>query len=84
MSAKRTFIRALKAERVKQDAIWGGVEHDQTHDLHLWRDILQERLNRLNLLPFSLNHNSIEQARARRLFIETAAIACAAYEASFA
>lgn len=81
---QKTFIKALKAERVKQDAIWGGVDHDALHDLHLWRDILRERLDRLELLPPSLRHDSAEQARARRLLIETAAIACAAYEATFA
>ena len=71
------FLNAIVAERYKQDVIWGGRDHDQDHGWAAWAQILNERVQGLYGV-FDPNPDS--QARGRRLLIEIAAIACAAFE----
>jgi hypothetical protein len=78
--AQERFIDAILAERVKQDAIWGGPEHDQGHTLNIWAFIIGERLVRFKALPRPTMTES-DRATAFRLLIEIAAVALAGYEA---
>ena len=32
----------IKAERVRQDSLWGGPEHDDTHNMIDWADFIAE------------------------------------------
>ena len=66
-------VRAVLAERTVQDMIWGGREHDKTHDRTEWADLIHERTEKLlaNRKEFNLY---------TRHLIEIAALAIAALE----
>ena len=75
------FLVALIAERDKQCAIWGGAEHDKLHQSYVWGNIMRERVFAIEQLPIPPVSSGPEYvARYRRLLIEIAAVACAAYE----
>lgn len=53
-----SVVRAIKQERERQDAKWGGPEHDDQHGLGDWLDIIAGYLDRAdieigNIRPFS-------------------------------
>jgi len=76
---QEAFINALLAERIKQDAIWGGPEHDAGHTPDVWMMLIGERIVSFNKLPRPVQ-TEVDHATARRLLIEIAALACAGYE----
>lgn len=54
----------IRAERERQDAKWGGPEHDDQHTAHDWWWFIRERIGQ----------------RREQAFIEVAALAVAAVE----
>lgn len=61
----------IRGERARQDAKWGGPDHDDRHSLDDWCDFIEER-TRL-LYPANLDDS-------RATLIEVAALAVAAIE----
>jgi hypothetical protein len=62
----------IRAERARQDAKWGGPEHDDGHALVEWAHFIREHLDKALRGPF---------AKTRRRMVEVAALAVAAIEA---
>lgn len=67
-----TVVDEVLAERVRQDAKWGGPAHDDTHVLSDWWGFIRERLDTLQY--------PLGPADERRDLIEVAALAIAAVE----
>lgn len=66
----------IAAERQRQDAKWGGHDHDDTHGWHEWIDYIAEHAGK----AYSSDDNDESYANARRRYIEVAALAVAAVE----
>lgn len=76
--AERHLSQALldvAAERKRQDAKWGGPEHDDEHHAGDWHRFISERLWRV--VVHASNGNTAE---ARKLWTQIAALAVAARE----
>lgn len=63
----------IAAERDRQDAKWGGPEHDDTHSAYHWSSYIEERLH---------SGDQMTAEESRRLFIEIGALAVAAVESA--
>ena len=66
----------IAAERERQDAKWGGPDHDDGHGWHEWIDWMVEHASK----AYSPNNDEESYANARRRYIEVAALAVAAVE----
>lgn len=67
---RRTAIIAeIHAERDRQDLIWGGPEHDDTHVVAEWMDFIDDQVNWFH-----------SQGRGRERLIKIAALALAGIE----
>lgn len=75
----RPVLAEVAAERDRQDAKWGGPEHDDTltnGNWTIWIDLLDEHA----LKAYSPDNSPEAYSNARRRFIEVAALAVAAVE----
>ncbi len=69
----------IAAERGRQDAKWGGPDHDDEHttgNWTIWIDLIVEYAGK----AYSPDNSDEAYANARRRFIEVAALAVAAVE----
>ena len=64
-------LQDVATERQRQDAKWGGPEHDDLHSFADWHRFINERL---------ASSAYANEARTRKLLIEIAALAVAAAE----
>lgn len=62
----------IKAERVRQDSLWGGAEHDGHHGAGDWADFIIQRADKLRDFQ--------TPERIAELFVHIAALAVAALE----
>lgn len=69
-----TIYQEIRKERARQDAKWGGPDHDAEHDVIDWRDLIIEHAEK------AADGYTAEKRRQR--WIEVAALAVAAIEAS--
>jgi len=69
---KSNILEEVRAERDRQDAKWGGPEHDDTHDQETWARLIDDRL------PYPEDANTCKEYRQD--MIEIAALAVAAVE----
>lgn len=76
MSDTRQVFEEIAAERHRQDAKWGGPDHDDSHGWHEWIDYIIEHADK----AYSTNNDDESYANARRRYIEVAALAVAAVE----
>ena len=66
----------IVAERSRQDSIWGGPRHDDTHDCLDWGTYLQKQVNRLQ----DAGVYGLGREAQRKRYIRIAALAIAAIE----
>jgi hypothetical protein len=77
-STKRQQIYAdIEKERNRQDAKWGGPEHDRGHLLEEWLDFIEKQISNLDV---ALETGGPVQEEYRRRMINIAALAVAAIE----
>lgn len=69
------FYQAVYIERAKQDAKWGGPQHDDEHSVDDWAKFIQERANDIRILS-----EYQERYRIKQKLIEISALAIAALE----
>ena len=67
--ARENVLREVAAERRRQDAKWGGPEHDDPHQFADWHRFINVRLARTA---------SADTKTTRKLFIQIAALEIAA------
>lgn len=72
MPQKTDVYEEIRAERVRQNAIWGGPVHDDEHEENDWAEFIEQRTEVLMESP--------PPARTRELFIHIGALAVAAIE----
>lgn len=65
----------IREERQKQDAEWGGAQHDDHHDGYDWAAFIVVHLGRAIAAG-----QKLDMATARRQFVRVAALAVAAIE----
>ncbi len=73
------MLAEVAAERDRQDAKWGGPEHDDGHtngNWTIWIDLIDEHAGK----AYSPDNSPEAYRNARRRFIEVAALAVAAVE----
>ncbi len=63
------IFNAIKEERLRQDKMWGGAEHDDTHDEQDWIGYIDYQLSKAN-----------DEGKYRERFTNIAALAVAALE----
>ncbi len=66
------IFREVESERDRQDAKWGGVDHDDEHTAYDWGSWIRHRA--------ILVANGLSAPERRRLLVEIAALAVAAIE----
>jgi len=66
----------IAVERNRQDAKWGGPDHDDGHGWHEWIDYIIEHAGK----AYSAYNDEASYANGRRRYIEVAALAVAAVE----
>lgn len=64
------ILKKIREERARQDAKWGGPEHDDTHDAPDWIEFIEERTDAM-MAGFKGENSG---------FLEIAALAVAALE----
>ena len=69
-----TIQEEIATERKRQDAKYGGPEHDDEHFIADWGHIIGQRTDAMK------NHNRLSPVDARKLLIEIAAVAQEAIE----
>lgn len=69
------FLEIIQ-ERIRQDAKWGGPEHDDEHNAYDWREFITERVRKAK----SYDESPEGIADFRRRLVETAALAVAAIQ----
>jgi hypothetical protein len=74
--ATRRALSDVLAERERQDAKWGGHEHDDAHNWHEWIDWIVEHAGK----AWSPNDDAEAYENGRRRYVEVAALALAAIE----
>lgn len=72
-----SVLEKIYKERLRQDAKWGGPEHDDSHEIGMWLELIKERVDTI--------HQDYATSAQRpddvtKLLIEVAAIAAAAVE----
>lgn len=67
---------AIAEERGRQDAKWGGADHDDGHNLYDWCEYISERVGRIR--PGDVSDAGLDNARRR--LVQAAALATAAVE----
>jgi hypothetical protein len=70
------LLEAIIAERIRQDAQWGGAEHDDGHDPDDWYDLLWSHVDRL------VDHQGAAMPDYQARLIKIAAIALAAAQSA--
>lgn len=75
---RQDIYTAIEAERERQDEKWGGPEHDDEHTLNEWAKRIHDHAAAAAGIYASYE---TPDARARREFVEVAALAVAAIEA---
>ena len=73
---RTSVIAEIVAERDRQDAKWGGPDHDDCHGWSRWIDFIDEH----NGKAYSEDDSEEAYVNARRRYIEVAALALAAVE----
>lgn len=63
------IFNAIKEERQRQDKLWGGATHDDTHNEQEWIGYMDEQLTKAN-----------DEGEYRERFVKIAALAVAALE----
>jgi len=76
-TTRQGIYEQIEAERVRQDERWGGPEYDDMHSLHAWSQIIHKHAE--DAAGMFVSYETPE-ARARREFVEVAAVAVAAIE----
>lgn len=71
----RTTAQEIAEERERQDAKWGGADHDDGHAPADWRAFIEKKLAQANAEPIS-------PVEYRRRMIQVAALAVAAIESN--
>lgn len=72
-----SVLEKIYKERLRQDAKWGGPEHDDSHEIGMWLELIKERVDSI--------HQEYATSAQRpddvtKLLIEVAAIAAAVVE----
>ncbi len=81
MRVQRTFVRDdIQAERERQDAQWGGPEHDDHHTVEDWCSILFDRVERAQS-EIEGYYAEVSHQTYRHRLVQVAAVAVAAIEA---
>jgi hypothetical protein len=73
-SALDKILQEIRVERERQDLKWGGPAHDDQHGMADWIDYIEQRLEVI------VRHQWSDPLRARKKFLQIAAIAIAAVE----
>ncbi len=68
-----TIYEEIRAERARQDGLWGGTRHDDLHTEDDWAHFIAKRNDEILMR----SHSS---SRTRELFLHIAALAVAAIE----
>lgn len=68
-----SIFSEIAAERIQQDAKYGGAEHDDEHSASEWAELIIDKADDISLTS--------EQAEVRKRFVQAAALAVAAIEA---
>lgn len=71
--SRAEIFEEISAERTRQDNIWGGPGHDDTHDISDWVLFIKEHARMADPL-------TPQPEESRRRLIEVAALAVAAIE----
>ncbi len=74
LARQDTVLNAVQEERFKQDAQWGGPEHDDSRSLGDWIGFIEKQLKRVN------TEQIVTYKAAKARFIKVAALAVAACE----
>lgn len=75
MNALTQAAQDLLAERQRQDAKWGGAEHDDAHHVSEWVQLIEDYAGWARVMAGMQSYD-----KARRRLIQTAALALAAAE----
>lgn len=80
MTPIRKVLEAIQAERVRQDAQWGGPEHDDTHNLFDWVDFIVAQAEKFGQQTLARGEAYWATPDARQRLVKIAALAVAALE----
>jgi hypothetical protein len=65
----------IKSERIRQDSLWGGANHDDRHTTSDWANYIGDRVKKIQE-----GQSSLTTERMGELFLHIAALAVAALE----